>query len=186
MTVECQPCVEAVNQNYTLGTGEMTVCLESDGIIRNLGNVSELTLTSTPETLEHFRGSDGALDAIIPLRKDFTLSATLDELTPTNFALFLGGTLVNTVNGCKIPLTGFTGTCSVSTAAMQFIHTMRCSGRTVTINIWRAFFGSEETSITFGEEIANLPLAIRALSCASLHPDEPFGNVEFEESCVTS
>lgn len=186
MTVECQSCAESLNQNYTLGTGELTVCLNSDGIIRNLGNVSEVGLSASPEFVEHFRGRDGALDAIIPLRKDFTLSATLDELTPINFALFLGGTLVSTVGGCKIPLTGFTGECSVSQAAVQFVHTMRCSGRTITINIWRAFLGATEAEMTFGEEIVSLPINIRALPCDDLHPTEPYGNIEFEEECVTS
>lgn len=186
MTVECQPCTESVNQNYTLGTGELTVCLEADGIIRNLGNVSEVGFTATPEFVEHFRGSDGALDAIIPLRKDFTMNVTLDELTPINFALFLGGTLVNTAGGCKIPLTGFTGQCAVSQAAVQFVHTKRCSGETITINIWRAFLGAEESSLTFGEDIASLPISVRALPCDSLHPTEPYGNIEFTEECLAS
>lgn len=186
MTVECQSCTEAINQNYTLRTGRVTVCLESDSIIRDLGDVQGLEFSNAPEFLEHFRGSDGALDAVIPLRREFTLNMTLHELTAANMALVVGGTPVNTPSGCRIPLTGFTGDCAPSTGAMEFLHTFACGAKTFAIVFYRAVFAAAETTLAFGESFLELPISVRALPCDSDHPSDPYGYLEFSEECDLS
>jgi len=184
--MECQACTEAINQNYTLRTGRVTVCLESDNVERDLGDVQGLEFSNAPEFLEHFRGFDGALDAVIPLRREFTLNMTLHEITAANMALLVGGTLVNTPSGCRIPLTGFTGDCAPSTGTMEFVHTFACGAKTLTIVFWRAIFAAAESTMTFGESFLELPVNVRALPCDSLHPTEPFGYIEFSEECDLS
>jgi len=187
MAVECQSCTEAINQNYTLRTGRVTVCLESDGIVRDLGDVQGLEFSHAPEFIEHFRGSDGALDAVIPLRREFTMNMTLHELTPANMALVVGGSqVVNTPSGCKIPLTGFTGDCSPSVGAIEFLHTFACGAKTFAITLWRAVIAASETTLTFGDSFVELPISVRALPCDSLHPTEPYGVIEFSEECDLS
>lgn len=187
MAAACQDCTEAINQNYTLRTGRVTVCLESDGVVRDLGDVQVVSFTTSPEFLEHFSGRTGALDAVIPLRKEYTINLTLNELTPANMALVVGGSMVvNTPSGCKIPLTGFTGDCAPSTGAFQFVHDFACGDKSMTINLWRAVFAATETALEFGDTFVELPVSVRALPCDSLHPTEPYGNIEFSEECDLS
>lgn len=187
MTVECQECTESVNSNYTLHTGRVTVCLDSDGVIRDLGNVVSIAFGFVPEFVEHFRGSDGGLDAKIPLRKNYTLNMVVDELTPANFAIFVGESMsVNLPSGCKIPLRGATGQCTGSTGAFQFEHQFACGDKTLTINIWRALLSATEGTLEFGEDILSIPISVEALPCDSTHPDEPYGNVIFSQECESS
>lgn len=188
MTVECQACTEAVNQNYTLNTGILTVCPEGGGgDVLNLGNVKGLSFRHTPEFIDHFRGRDGALDAVIPLRKNFGMDMVLEELTPANFALMVGGTqIANTPSGCLIPFTGISGDCSLSTGSVEFFHQFACGAKTLTITFWRAVIASAESVLTFGPEILEIPITVRALPCDSQYPDKPFGQAVFSDECATS
>ncbi len=187
MAAECQPCTEVANDNYTLHTGRVTVCLQSDGIVRDLGNISELTFRFTPEFLEHFRGEDGQLDALIPLRRGFTIEGVLDELTPSNMSILLGEAQVpNTPSGCIIPLRGPSGDCASAIASVEFVHTMSCLTKTVTFRLWRAAIGAEAEIVFGGDDFLNFPVSFRALDCSSVHPTSPFGEIEFSEACVLS
>ena len=187
MAAECQDCTEAVNTNYTLHTGTLTVCLESDGIVRDLGNVKGFEFVNSPEFLDHFRGSDGSLDAVIPLRRNYSFNATLEELTPSNMAMFTGGTpIANLPSGCKVPLAGVTGDCSPATGSVSFLHQFACGNKTIEIILWRAVIGSSESTLSLGEDILEIPITVRALPCDSLHPTEPFGVIIFSEECLAS
>lgn len=186
MAAECQPCVEAANANYTLRTGTLTVCLESDGVVRDLGNVSELAFRFEPEFLEHFNGATGELDAKIPIRSRFYIDVTLEEITPANLAVLLGQTQTpNTPSGCIIPIRGPQG-CASQTASIEFVHTFACGDKTLTIRLWRAVIGAASTMTFGGDEFVNIPLTFEALSCESIHPDSPLGELEFSENCVLS
>lgn len=188
MAAECQECTEAVNTNYTLHTGILTVCLESNpGVILDLGNIKGLDFVNSPEFLDHFRGSDGSLDAVIPLRRNYSITGTLEELTPDNFALFVGGTAVaNLPSGCRVPLAGVSGDCSPATGSVSFFHTFACGQKTMEVIFWRAVIGSSESTMSFGEDILEFPVTVRALPCDSQHPDAPFGEVIFSEECPVS
>lgn len=179
----CQPCTEELNDNYTIRTGDLYLC-GADGITRSLGNVQSLDFIYAPNSVEHRSGKDGSVDAIIPLSEDFSIAAVLDELTPQNLSYLLGQDMVSSVDGCTIPLDA--AQCAREFAA-QFVHTFPCSTRTLTINIWRAIISpSEETTISFSEEILSFPIRIRAKACSSIHPGEKFGNLVFNEVCPVS
>lgn len=179
-------CTETTNENYTLHTGTLKIKLESDGLVRNLGNINSLTLSATPEFVEHFSGTDGQLDAKIPLRTRYTLEGVLEELTPGNVAAALGVAQVNEAGGCKIPLRGSgTGDCDGNIAAVHFQHQFACGSKTLDIFFWRAVVSSD-FALAFGEAIVNFPILLESVSCASQFPDEPYGRIEFSEACTTS
>lgn len=178
----CAPCTEELNDNYSLRTGDLYLC-GADGITRSLGNVQLLEFIFTPNAIEHRSGKSGSIDAIIPLSEDFGITATLDELTPHNLAYLLGQDLVSSVEGCEIPLHSIQ--CAREFSA-QFVHQFPCATRTLTIDIWRAIIAPVESTISFGEEIINFPIQIRAKSCESIHPDNKYGRIVFNEACPTS
>lgn len=178
----CAPCTEELNDNYTLGTGDLYLC-GADGITRSVGNVRLLDLVYTPNSVEHRRGKDGSFDAEIPLSEDFALVVTLDELTPQNLAWLFGQDLIHHTDGCEVPLSRVQ---CLREFAAQFIHTFRCATKTLQIDIWRASIRPLETTISFGEEIVNWPMTIRAKSCVSIHPSNPYGRLLFNETCPVS
>lgn len=180
----CAECTEEVNDNYTLRTGDVYIC-GPDGVTRSLGNVQLLEFTFTPNSIEHRSGKDGSIDAIIPLTEDFGMTATVDEMTPQNLAYLLGQDLIESVDGCTIPLAAVQCTREYS---FQFVHTIACSNpaRTITFNFWRAVIAPVEVTVSFGEEIVNFPIQVRAKKCSSLHPDSPYGEILFNQACPTS
>lgn len=183
--IECQPCTEIANENYSLHSGRVTVCRQGEAAAIDLGNIKEMTFRYAPEFLEHFRGEDGQLDAKIPIRKRFFLNGILEELTPRNVALLLGEDQVpNTPTGCLVPLRPF-ASCNTSVAAVEFVHTFPCGDKFVTIRLWRAAI-TTEAELTFGADLLEIPISFEALSCESLHPDSSYGEIEFSENCVLS
>lgn len=174
----CAPCTEDFTDNYVIRTGDLYVC-GPDGITRSLGNIKVIDFVNTPNNVEHRSGKTGAVDAVLPLAEDFSLVATIDEITPQNLAYILGQDLAQTADGCVIPLTK--RNCGRIYSA-QFVHSFACADKTITIDIWRALITSE-VKLTFGETPAEVPITIRALSCASEHPDSEYGQITFSEAC---
>lgn len=185
-SLDCHVCTETANENYTLHTGRLFACRQGESAARDLGNIAELTFRFAPEFLEHFAGDTGQLDAKIPIRKRFYLDGTLEELTPANMALLIGESQVpNTPSGCIIPLRRFQS-CDAAIAAVEFVHTFPCGDKTVTIRFWRAAI-TTEAELTFGaDSLVQIPLSFEALDCSSLHPDSPYGEIEFSEACALS
>ena len=178
----CAPCTELPNDNYTLRTGDLYYCGD-DGITRSVGNVRLLDFTFTPNSIEHRSGKTGSVDAVIPLSEDFGMVVTIDEITARNLALLLGQDVISSVGSCTIPL--HTIQC-VREYSVQFVHNFPCSDRSLTIDIWRAIITPVETTVSFGEEIVNFPITVRAKDCSSIHPTAKYGQIVFNETCPAS
>lgn len=174
----CSSCTEEVNTNYTLHTGDAYIC-GPDGATRDLGNVQVGRFGFNPNVIEHRRGKDGSLDAIVPVSEDFQMELVLEELTPANVSFLLGQDMVNTANGCEIALD--TPECGRD-YAFQFVHTFPCEAKTLQIDFWRALILSPFT-MEFGESLLNYPLIVRALKCDSIHPSQPYGRMVFNVAC---
>lgn len=180
----CSDCTETIPDDYLINTGDAWWCDASDGVTHDLGNVKLLNFQYTPNVIEHRRGKDGAVDALIPVSEDFLLTVTVDRFNPRNVALMFGQDLVSSVSGCEVPLKK--RSCGRE-GSFQFIHDVRCSGgtKTVQIDIWRAAILAQAT-FSFGETLVEFPLAVRALPCDSTHPDNPYGRILFTGACPAS
>lgn len=177
----CLDCDEVVPPDYVINTGDLYIC-GPDAITRDLGNVQVLDFSFRPNTVEHRKGKDGSLDAIMPLSEDFMLVATVDQIAPALMAYLLGVDMVNVAEGCEIPFKSLE--CDRK-YAVQFVHAFRCADRTLTIDMWAALIISEFT-MQFGQTIANVPMNIRATKCESVYPDKPYGRMLFSQTCPAS
>jgi len=175
-------CTETVNPNYTIGT--FTLFLQpSGGVERSVGNIQTGSFQFTPQLFEHRRGIDNSLDDILNIGSDYIINATGDEITADNLGAFLNETPANAVDGCRIPLTG--SRC-VRYYGARLVHFFPCQTKSVEIILWRTIILADTTLNFDATANAAFPLLIRALSCASIHPAEPYGRITFSEACPAS
>lgn len=89
-------------QNYTLGKGILYIAKYSEAAkvaeadYTDIGNCSQLNVSSTQEKLEHFssRGGINKKDKEVTTQTGYTVTPTTDEITKENLALFLAGELM--------------------------------------------------------------------------------------------
>lgn len=174
-------CTETTNDNYTLGTFDLFLQPEG-GAEFLVGNISAGSFDFEPTIVEHRRGKDNSLDFIVASGKDYTISFTGDEITAKNLAALLNETAVTVDGECKVPLIG--ERCTVEYGA-RLVHEFPCQDKTLEITFWRAIILAP-FSLEFGTEFASFTGTVRALSCESAHPAEPFGKIEISEPCPTS
>lgn len=77
--------------NYFIGKGVLMFKFDGESVYRYVGNVPELEMSPTLETLDHFSSMAGvkAKDLTIVLQKGGTIRIVMEELTARNLAMFL-------------------------------------------------------------------------------------------------
>lgn len=180
-------CTESINENYTIGTFHL-YARPAGGLEIDIGNIQTGSFQVTPNILEHRRGIDNSLDAIFRIGTDYIINFTGDEISIANLGLLLNEDLVATAAGCKAP---FTGSRCVKEYGIRLTHDFagECPGdtlKTLTIIMWRAVILSDSTFNFDPGANTNFDSIIRALSCASVHPAEPYGYAEITEPCPAS
>jgi hypothetical protein len=175
-------CTETLDENYTVGTFDLylTPSGGQEFLVGNIVAGSEFAFDV--EVLEHRLGKTNALDAVLALSKDYTINFTTDSITARNLAALLNETAVTVSGECKIPLIGER---CVTTYGVRLVHEFPCATKSFEITFWRAQILAPFT-MTFGTEFAQIAGSIRALSCESIHPAEPYGKIEFSQVCPTS
>ena len=179
----CDTCTEeAANENYTINSGLVYVCEHGGGTEHSLGEVGIVRFTYRPTYAEHFRGRDGAFDAAIPIRAEFELEVVIHEITPYNLATALVTDWIPTAQGCTVP---FVKPDCGRHYGVRFEHQFPCLNKWLHINIWASLITAEFT-LEFGESIVEYPIRFRATDCESLHPQDPFGNIEIQTTCPST
>lgn len=180
-------CTEAVNENYTIGTFELFI-RPAGGSEVDIGNIQTGGFQVTPNIVEHRRGIDNSLDAIFKIGTDYLINFTADEITIANLGVMLNETLVSTAAGCKAPLTG--SRCVEEYGVrLEHVFAGECPGdvlKVLSIIFWRAVILSDFTLNFDATTNAAFDSVIRALTCESAHPAEPYGYVEITEPCPPS
>lgn len=79
--------------NLQVGKGVVSFKKTGDDVFRDLGNVSELTITPEVDTLEHFSSRQGTKkkDLVIVLQQKCSAKLTMEEFTADNLALMVYG-----------------------------------------------------------------------------------------------
>ena len=90
-----------VNQTatYTVSRGKLLFMIDGSAGFRDLGNCTDLSITSKTDTLDHYsmRGGVAVKDKQVVLKQELTGKFKLDEMTPANINLFLMGSGAITV-----------------------------------------------------------------------------------------
>jgi hypothetical protein len=175
-------CTEAIDQALTFGTFQLFI-QTAGGAEQEVGNIAAGSFQYTPNILEHRRGIDNSLDAIFAIGRDYIINFTTDRTTAFVLSRLLNETPVNVAAGCKIPLTG--SRCTTSYGA-RLLHYFPCGTQSLEITFWRAVILSEFTQEFQRETFAEVQGTIKALSCASAHPNEPYGQIIFSGTCPAS
>jgi hypothetical protein len=177
----CETCAEEVQDNYTINTGDLYICGQ-EMVERSMGNVVEFTFRNVPEFIEHKRGKDGQLDAVIPVAEMFSFEISLDEITPLLFAVGLSQDWLSVPAGCSIP---FQKRLCTKVWNVKFEHNFPCGSKSLDLWMWRAAVYSEFTIgfTTGGGSAVSVPITFTALPCESLHPGAPFGEAVFNVAC---
>jgi hypothetical protein len=176
-------CTESIDQALTLGTFRLFI-QAAGGTEQEVGNIETGSFQYTPNILEHRRGIDNSLDALFALGRDYIINFTTDAITAQNLAALLNEDPVNTIDGCKIPLTG--NRC-VRAYGARLLHLFPCESEgTLEVIFWRAAILSEFTLNFEREAVATVQGVIKALNCASAHPTEPYGTVTLFGTCPAS
>lgn len=179
----CDACTEeSTNENYTINSGKVYVCYHGGGAETDIGECGIVRFTYRPTFVDHFRGRDGQFDAALPIRAEFELEVLIHEITVYNLATALGVNWIPDVGSCKIP---FKKPDCGRHYGVRFEHQFPCANKWLHINLWAALITAEFT-MEFGESIVEFPIRFRATDCASLHPAEPFGNMEIQTACPAS
>lgn len=88
-----------MSNNYTIGRGEIWFdrFINQEALIergeRYLGNTPSMSVTLSPETIEHFNSDRGFKDKdeSVTLSNNITMSFSTDNIDPANVALFFSG-----------------------------------------------------------------------------------------------
>lgn len=95
--------------NLQVGKGYLRFKEHGSGVMRHLGNCSEIVGTPEVETLEHFSSMQGTKkkDLVVILEQKYSLKITMEEITPANVALMVAGTLdEDAVGGPEVEIFG--------------------------------------------------------------------------------
>jgi hypothetical protein len=97
--------------NIQIGKGFLRFKEHGQSEIRHLGNCSEIVGTPEVETLEHFSSMAGTKkkDLVLILEQKYSLKITMEEITPANVAMQVGGSLDEAaVGGPEVEIFGAT------------------------------------------------------------------------------
>jgi hypothetical protein len=97
--------------NIQVGKGFLRFKEHGQSEWRHLGNCSSIVGTPEVETLEHFSSMEGTKkkDLIITLEQKYSIVIAMEEITPANVALQVGGTLDEAaVGGPEVEIFGST------------------------------------------------------------------------------
>lgn len=171
-------CTETINPNYTFGTFDLYL-QPANGDEFLVGNISSGNFNPATTILEHRLGKTNSLDAIFKQGQDYIINFTGDEITSQNLAALLNETQTTVAGGCEIPLVG--ERCIITYGA-RLVHNFPCQSKFMEITFWRAgILGDFE--LGFSEDFASFTGSLRALSCASAHPTQPYGKIFFSAPC---
>lgn len=177
----CTPCAPSANDNYTVHTFELYVCYPS-GREYAVGNVMAGGFRGSHNLLDHFAGVSGRLDARVILQRTLEIYGTLDEITSRNLALIMNTDFVNVAGACRVPLESGT---TLREYGARLEHTFPNGEKTLTIQFWSANIVGD-FDLAFSDTWASVEVVIGALDCEELHPTEPFGYIEINETCPPS
>lgn len=161
-------------QNYTLGKGILYVAKYSDTALvtdadyTDIGNCSQLNVSTTLEKLEHFssRGGINKKDKEVTTQTGYTLTPTPDEITKENLALFMGGEVLP--NG---EVRGLTNT--EQEYALKFISDNPAGPNYVWYFHRVKITGSGDAGL-IGTEWMTLPLSCEGLADDLFHIESPY------------
>lgn len=164
----------AANYNpnkFSFGPGVMSIA----GITSTVGAVQEGDLTEigavrsggtfavTRTRLEVPQGSPVTIVKQYVTAEDATLSVSGIEWDLSQLRLAIGAGVVNESSDPESY--EFGGDLNIVECAVKFVHVMP-SGYTLTIRLWRAQ-GTGELSVTFGDELHEIPYSFRALQTST-------------------
>jgi hypothetical protein len=154
--------------NYQVGKGVVSFKKEGDSVYRDLGNVSELTLSPDLTTLEHFssRGGTKTKDLVIVLEKKSTLKIVMDEITADNLALMLLGDVdTSAVGGPEIDIYASTAI----SGALKFVGANEI-GAQVTMDLYNVTFTPSGDVGFISDEFNNLEATADVLVKTGIAP----------------
>jgi hypothetical protein len=156
---------------------------KAGGVEFEVGNIESGDFVFTPELLEHRDGLTNSLDQILGVGFDYTINFTTDSITSLNLSTLLNEDVVNTVEGCKTPLTG--NPC-VRYYGVRLLKPSPCLTTIYEITFWRAQILAEFTWNFARGEFSTIQGTIRAIKCEAAHPSEPYGQiVELTATCAS-
>lgn len=182
----CTVCNIPSNENYTLHTFELLVCVPDTGVDGpgswvSVGNVVSGSFGPVQELLDHFRGVSGALDARVRLRRHWQITAQIDEITARNLSLLANADMINAGAGCRIPLEG-AGT--IQNYGVYLEHVFPNGTTIMGIRMWVAQLVGDWT-LEFSDAWTQAPLEITSLECPT-DAQYPYGYIELNYACPAS
>ena len=186
MADPCTVCCNPANENYTLHTFDLYICIPDSGVCGAggwylVGDVQTGSFAPEQEILDHYNGKSGALDARVKVRGHWNITAECDEITAQNLSILLGAPMINVSGGCRIPLYGGG---ILQGYGVRLVHTFPNGTKTLTIRFWASNIVGDWT-LDFSAEWASYTMTISSIECPD-KPDYPYGYVEFNEACPPS
>lgn len=121
------------------------------------------TFNVTRGRLDVNQGSPATLVKTFVTSEEVTVSMNGIEWDLSNLALALGAGVVD--EGSNPKILEFGGDLNLAEVAVKLVHEMP-SGYTLTVRVWRAQ-GNGEVSVTFGDDLHEIPYTFRALTASN-------------------
>lgn len=155
--------------NIQVGKGVVSFKRTGSLTYRDLGNVTEMAITPSMETLDHFSSREGVRkkDKTIIIEKQATVSFTLEEITPENVALqLLGSVDLAAVGGPEVEIFSE----NAVTGALRFVGTNEV-GPKITIDLWNVSITPDGDFNLISDEWNNIEVTGEVLAAPTGDPN---------------
>lgn len=163
--------------NLQVGKGIVSFKKDGEDDYRDMGNVSELTITPEVETLEHFSSRQGTKkkDLVIILEQKCTVKITMEEFTAANLALMVYGNVdEDAVGGPEVQI--FAN--SSVTGQLRFVGTNDV-GPKITVDLYNVSFTPSGDLSMISDEFNQMEVEADVLAATSGPNSGEFGLAKF-------
>lgn len=170
--------------NLQVGKGIVSFKKTGDTDYRDLGNVSDMTITPEVDTLEHFSSRQGTKkkDLVIVLEQKCQCKLTMEEMTPANFALMVYGDIDESADGG--PTVEIFANSSI-TGALRFVGTNDV-GPKITVDLYNVSFTPTGDLGLISDEWNNMEVTADVLAAVSGENEGKFGIAKWTNMTVGS